>query len=268
MSIYKRHLKASVQIIFKNISGQFLIWGILMLLWFIISFYKLIPTEVFPSPYSVLSNIYINFWSYLKYLIYTISASAYGLIAAMFLVIMISLIGSFSKLFLHILSSISLLSQTTPVIVIAPILAYMYGFSIFTQSLVALLIAIFPLGSACVKVISYYPNDFKSVLIALRINGYQKIRWIDGPRIIEAIISNLPLSAVLALIGSLVYEFVQPDKGIGMLIVMSQRTYEEKSMFAGAIIAICSGVMIYSFFQLIYIVYRVIRRDLADTINN
>ena len=265
-SIYIQQIRVASRIVGSNLIRQFIFGLILLIFWYLLGFLKIVPLSLLPSPIKVIINLYANIDEYLSRLWYTLSAAGYGLIAATLIAIFASVAGSFWRPLIFLLSSFAVLSQTTPVIAIAPVLVYIYGFSIWTQSIVSLMVALFPIGNACSRAVSFCPKEYKDLSSTLDLNGFKKIRWIDGPRIIEAVFVSLPLSAVLALIGSIVYEFVQPDEGIGMVIVMSQRNFEEVPLFSCVLIVIITGLGVFGLFQCLHIMYRIKRRDLADTI--
>lgn len=264
-NIYIQHLHVARRLVWSGISRQLIIGLLFFFLWYLISFFKIVPIELLPSPIAVIHDLYNNFSKYIIHLGFTLSAAGYGLLAATLLACLAAFVGSLWHPIISALSSLSVLSQSTPIIAIAPVLVYVYGFSIWTQSIVALLVALFPIGNACAKAVSFCPKEFQDLASVLELNGFRKMRWIDGPRIIEAAFSSLPLSAVLSLIGSIVYEFVQPDKGIGMVIVMSQRNFEEVALFSCVLLVIITGLGVFGLFQCVYFMYRIKRRDLADT---
>ncbi len=266
MKMYTQHIHAATRLVRSGLSHQLIIGFLCFFLWYLISIFEIVPIELLPSPIAVIEHIYKNFNEYIFRLGHTLSAAGYGLLAAILIACIAAFVGSLWHPVISTLSSVSVLSQTTPVIAIAPVLVYMYGFSIWTQSIVALLVALFPVGNACAKAVSFCPREVQYLANVIELRGLRKIRWIDGPRIIEATFSSLPLSAVLALIGSIVYEFVQPDEGIGMIIVMSQRSYEEVPLFSCVLLVIVAGLGVFGLFQLLHIMYRIKRRDLADTI--
>ena len=253
-------------IVWSGVSRQIIVILLLILLWGIIVLFGIVPVGLLPKPIDVFVNIYDNIIVYLSRLIYTMGAAMFGLLGALIISLILSVLGSLYRPILNALLSFSVLSQTTPVIAIAPIITYICGFTVWTQSIVALLVSLFPVGDACARAIAYCPKEFQNIAKTINLSRHGKLKWIDIPRITEAVFASLPLSSVLAYIGALVYEFIQPDRGIGAVIVMSQRSYDEVPLFGCVLLVIFTGLVVYGLFQCIYIIYRVYRRDLVDKI--
>lgn len=262
--LYNRHFRLAASSVRKAFFQQLILGVSLFLFWGLFCFLHTIPQNILPSPIDVITHLILNIKHYSSDVFHTLLSTGLGLFAATFVALVSALFGTRFRFVLRAMSAFGVLSQTTPVIAIAPVLIYVFNFSLKTQAVIAFLISFFPLSAACVKAISFCPRKYQNLADALQLRLFDKIRYIDGPRIIEAIITNLPLSAVLALIGSIVYEFVSPDKGIGKLIVISQRTFEETAMFSAVMLAILSGFGIFAVFELLSVGYRVLRRDLTD----
>lgn len=184
-------------------------------------------------------NIFIkNWWA-------TFSVSIVGSILAIVVALMIAIIALKLKLIDTIMMPIVALSQSFPLQAITPLIIILLGIGFRTKVLVAFLIAFFPIYSACITALKTTPRNLLCFSIIYQANFFKEIYYIRVPYALPAIISSMKVGFTLAVLGAVVAEFMQPDVGLGRLILLAQSQYQIETLYLCIILLIIQGLFFY-----------------------
>jgi len=138
-----------------------------------------------------------------------------------------------------------LITQSTPIIAIAPILVVMAGTGQLSRTLVTFLIAFFPLLVSTVTGLLATPKESVDLARALRMNFWQELRFIRMPTAIPFIFSGLRVAISLSVIGAVVAEFVTANAGLGYLITQSTAFFNVPLAFGAVILLAIMGITLF-----------------------
>jgi len=169
------------------------------------------------------------------------TASFMALISAIF----ISILTERFKCLKFILKPIVAASQSFPLQAIAPIIIILLGVGFFTKTIIAFIIAFFPIYSACSTALQTTSKPLTSYLSICNGSFIKGMFYIKIPYALPSIISASKVGFTLSVLGSVVAEFIQPDIGIGYLLIISQSTFNMEVIYICLFILIGQGLSIY-----------------------
>ncbi|MDR0474102.1 MAG: ABC transporter permease [Treponema sp.] len=206
--------------------------ALLLALWQGISMSALIPAYMLPAPARVAAAFAGDFSLLMRHLGATLLEAAWGLglaIAASFVLAIIMDSNSFLK---KSLSPLLLLTQTMPVIAIAPLLILWMGYGSAPKIALVFLTCFFPMTVGLLGAFSQTDGDVINLLKAMGANRRQIYRYIKLPKSLPAFFSGLRISSSYSVIGAVVAEWLGGESGLGVYMIRVRRSYSFDKMFA------------------------------------
>jgi NitT/TauT family transport system permease protein len=145
-------------------------------------------------------------------------------------------------------------TQSVPKVAIAPLIVILMGVGQTPKILIAFLVAFFPIVVDTATGLNAVPAellDLSRSLKASRVQEFVKIRF---PTAVPFLFSGLKVAVALSVVGAVVGEFVQADKGLGYLIVVSMTYFRTALAFSAMVLLSIMGVAL---FALVGVVERV-----------
>jgi NitT/TauT family transport system permease protein len=134
-----------------------------------------------------------------------------------------------------ILSPLIVASQAVPIVAIAPLLAIWFGYGLTPKIVTSLLIVFFPiLINVAAGLRSIEPN-LRDLMRSLHANRRQMFVKLEIPAALPMILSGFKVGATLSVIGAIVGEFVNSDRGLGFLIKQGNGEYNTARTFVALI---------------------------------
>ncbi len=237
---YKRH-----KLFVKTI--QLLILLTFIILWELLSKYKIINPFIFSSPskiISIISNLIITnqLWINISTTLLEILISfVIGFVLSLVIALLIYLFKTLAEIndpFLTILNSL-------PKVALGPILIIWFGANTKSIIVMALLINVVvstvSLYVGFIKVNKYYLLLFKS----LHANKINTIIHLIIPSSFENIISSLKLNISMTLIGVIMGEFLVSKRGIGYLIIYGTQVFNLDLVYTGIFLILILSYLLY-----------------------
>lgn len=146
------------------------------------------------------------------------------------------------------------LTQAVPKVALAPILVVLLGANELPRIVVTFLVAFFPLVIAIATGLLAVPSELIELGRSYKASMMQELWRIRIPYAIPFIFSGLKVAIALSVVGAVVGEFVNADKGLGYLIVSSTAFFQVPVAFGALILLSLMGVVL---FQIVVVIERV-----------
>ena len=139
-----------------------------------------------------------------------------------------------------------IISQSTPTIVLAPLLLFWLGFGVLPGIVVSALTAFYPLLVASLVGVREIDKTYHELFSILRATPLQRLLHLELPGALPVLLGGLRLSLNLALIGAVVWEFISNTDGLGLAINQARNFYNTPRVFAAITLLVLLGVLLYS----------------------
>ncbi|MDX2139019.1 MAG: ABC transporter permease [Chloroflexota bacterium] len=205
----------------------------LLLLWQLVVMLELYPSFIIPAPLSVWET-FVEVLSDGRLLMHTsvtltqtLAGLLIGATAGMVLGYAIAKSANIDAL----LSPIIVALQSTPVVAYAPLLVIWFGSGITSKIITSALIVFFPMLLNTVVGLRSVPPDLRDVLRLVNASRLQLFTQLEAPYALPTLLGGLKVSATLAVIGSVVGEFVSASAGLGWFINDARYNYDTPRVF-------------------------------------
>ncbi|MDC0230215.1 ABC transporter permease [Deltaproteobacteria bacterium] len=146
------------------------------------------------------------------------------------------------------------LTQSIPKVALAPILVVILGANELPRLVITFLVAFFPLVIAISVGFMAVPEELTELGRSFKASKFQELYRIRLPYAVPFIFSGLKVAIALAVVGAVVGEFVNADKGLGYMIITATAFFKVPVAFGALIILSVMGVVL---FQIVVIIERV-----------
>lgn len=184
----------------------------------------------------------------------TISEIIPGLLIGLMIAVPLGYILSKSPLAERLLSPYLIASQAIPVIAIAPLLTIWISSTYWSRVTVAVLVVFFPILVNSITGMRSVPPEMYELMASLHATRGQVFRKLELPAAMPVLLAGLKVGATLAVIGTLVGEFVQPrSEGLGYLLVTARYQFKTDLVF---VVLITLGAIALSLYGLVSLLER------------
>jgi NitT/TauT family transport system permease protein len=210
-----------------DIRSFFTGWALLIGLWIVLSYVVGVPEYLLATPGGVFRFFLENRGDLLAATATTGSEAIVGWFAALFFGLSLGMAVYYLKWLRHAALPLIIATQTTPIIALAPLITLWFGFGWLAKAAIACTVGIFPIIMATYSGLA----EAKPAYVYLfRLAGVSELSILWKVRLRcawSALIPALKVSIVLAVIGSIVGEFMGGNRGLGFFIMVA--TYGTKS---------------------------------------
>jgi len=207
---------------------------LLILGWHLLVIWGGYPAFILPGPGDVWRQFLIVLADgrLLKHSLVTISEIIPGLLIGFLIALPLGYLLAKSSLADRLLSPYLIASQAIPVIAIAPLLTIWVASAYWARVWVAVLVVFFPILISGVTGMRSVPAELYELMRSLRATRGQTFRKLEIPASMPFLLAGLKVGATLAVIGTLVGEFVQPrSEGLGFLLVTARYQFKTDLVF-------------------------------------
>jgi NitT/TauT family transport system permease protein len=114
-------------------------------------------------------------------------------------------------------------SQSVPIVALAPLLIVWFGFGLFSKMLVCALTIFFPVLINTIVGLRSVEEDLMDLMRSLQAGRWQIFRLLEVPAALPVLLGGLKVGVTLSVIGAVVGEFAQSDRGLGFLVNLANR---------------------------------------------
>lgn len=204
----------------------------LSLIWQVVCSLELVPGYMLPSPIQVMQAFINEFNVLMEHLMISLSEAFLGLGVGI-LVAFILAVGMDHYRGLHkSLYPLLIISQTVPVIAIAPLLVLWMGYGMAPKVMVIFLVCFFPITISLLDGFKEADRDTIRLMKSMGANAKQIFWHIKLPCALPGFLAGLKVSVSYAVIGAVVAEWLGGTAGLGVYMTRVRKSYAFDKMFA------------------------------------
>ncbi|RKP47789.1 ABC transporter permease [Pararobbsia silviterrae] len=207
-----------------------------------------IPAYILPPPSKVCIALYHGIEStiYVRHLWTTLLETLLGFAVGSVVALVLGTLIALSRRCDYFLYPFILMFQAMPKIALAPLIIVWFGLGVGSKVAQASLTAFFPLMVNTVAGLRAADEDRVSLMRSLDASNMQIFWMLRIPGATPYIFAGLEIAMMLALIGSIVAEFVGAQRGLGVLIMSMTYTMDVAGQFSVLIVLSVLGLLLHT----------------------
>ncbi len=187
---------------------------------------------ILPAPTQIINSFWQSRSLIFYHLIPTVVEAIVGLIGAVFISIFIAVLMERFKTMRKIIYPFLILSQTIPFIILAPLLTLWFGFGLLPKIIIISLVCFFPITINLIDGFQGVDPAILRLLTSMGASQKQMFKWVKWPASLPAFFSGLKIAAAYSILGAVVSEWMGTDRGLGILLIRSTKSYFTDRVFA------------------------------------
>lgn len=216
-----------------------------LLIWEYIIWVFSIPSFLFPPPSDIYNSLILHKYIIAKHFIVTLTEALTGYLIGITFGYSLAILVVHVPFLAPIVRIITIASQSTPKIAIAPIIVVWLGFGLTPKIFFAAFVCFFPIFILSVRGLSNIDPNIIDYVFFLKPSKWDMFRYIRLPNSIPILFNGLKLAVPLCLIGAIVGEFVMTDSGLGYLIQIASGNFDMSYAFSILFVLSLMGICFY-----------------------
>lgn len=208
---------------------------------------ELVDPMILPAPSDVAANFVDGFQSgiFPQHMRVTLFQAFTGFALACLAGVGLGSVSSFSDRFARALQPILIAVEATPKIALAPLIIVWFGYGVGSKIVIAATIGFFPVFIGTVAGLRAADPGRLDVLRALGAGRSQVFRLVELPSALPHIFAGINVAVVLALLGTIVGEFMGAKEGLGTLIVYANGNLDTARVFSILLVLAAIGLSLH-----------------------
>jgi ABC-type nitrate/sulfonate/bicarbonate transport system permease component len=201
---------------------------------------------VVPPPSAVLRELAAEPGLFLHDTLVTLAEAAAGLALGVVFALAFAAAALHSRLLDRVLTPLVVVTQTVPVIALAPLLVLWLGYGALPRVVVCALIAFFPLAVTALQGLRATDAQLLLLLRSLDASAWFVFWRVRVPGAAPYFAAGLRTGATLSLVGAVVAEWTGSDAGLGYLVLSANARLATAQAFAAILLITALGLAAYA----------------------
>lgn len=204
-----------------------------------------VPEYILPTPRGIAAAM-VKEWRYLALHTWiTVQEVLLGFAMAVAVGIPVAMVIVYSPVAERAIYPLLVGSQSVPKIAIAPLLIFWAGLGLFPKVLVAFLISFFPIIIDTVVGLRSVEPEMLHLARSMGAGAGRTFLKIRFPSALPNIFAGLKVAVTLAVVGAIVGEFIQADRGLGYALLQANAVMDTRLGFAAIIVLSAVGIALF-----------------------
>ncbi len=197
-----------------------------------------IPLYVLPSPGEVLKALASERVTLWNHSLVTVAEALLGMGISLVLAIILGILMDAFPSLRQVIYPILVVTQTIPMIVLAPILIIYLGFGLTPKILTVVLMCFFPIAVSFTDGMAQLDPEYLHLARSFGAGTWTSYRLVKIPAAVPALISGLKVAATYSISGAVVGEWIGAQKGLGYYLLRVKNGYMLDKVFACVLVII------------------------------
>ena len=220
-----------------------LVIAALLLLWEVVVQAAEIPLYVLPAPSDMMRTFVVEFPVLWRHAVVTVMEALVGMAISFALGIVIGIMIDAMPVFRKSIYPILVVTQTVPVIVLAPIFSIYMGFGYAPKILTVVLMCFFPIVVSFSDGLGEMDEGYLNLVRTYGGSRIQLYRIVKIPAAMISLLSGLKVAATYSISGAVVGEWIASQSGLGYYLIRAKNGYMLDKVFACVLMIILLSLL-------------------------
>ncbi|MDE6385211.1 MAG: ABC transporter permease [Eubacterium sp.] len=202
-----------------------------------------IPLYVLPAPSAAIGTFVKEFPTLITHAGITVMEALAGMGIAFAIAIAIGILIDAMPTFKKCIYPILVVTQTVPVIVLAPIFVIYMGFGYAPKILTVVLMCFFPIVVSFSDGLGQMDKEYLNLIRTYGGSKFQLYKIVKIPSAMISLLSGLKVAATYSISGAVVGEWIASQSGLGYYLIRAKNGYMLDKVFACVLIIIILSLM-------------------------
>lgn len=204
-----------------------------------------IEKYIMPAPSDIWSTLIKDFNNILPHMLVTLYEGIVGFLIAILAALVLAVFMDMIPLIKKAIYPVLVVSQTIPIIALAPLFIIWFGFGTLPKIIVVVIVCFFPI---VISIVDGLEGVDSNLINHFKLMGASKIKRFLHLKLPYGMInffSGMRIAATYSIMGAVIGEWLGGDKGLGVYMTRARSTYALDKMFAAILIIVIMSMIIF-----------------------
>jgi ABC-type nitrate/sulfonate/bicarbonate transport system permease component len=187
--------------------------------------------------------------------LHTVNEAILGFLLAIIGGVILAMLMGIFPLIKKLLYPLVVISQTIPIMALAPLLIIWFGYNLLPKVMVVALVCFFPITVSLVEGLEAVDRDMVKLLLAMGASPWQIFSKVQLPGALPSFFSGLKISVTYSILGAIIGEWLGASKGLGVFMIRSMNSFLTAQVFAAIMVISLLSLV---FFGVVVVLARVV----------
>ena len=210
-----------------------------------------VPEYIMPAPTNIVRALMSNFSLLLLHTKTTFLTAVIGLALAIIVALVLAVLMDKVDILKKMIYPLLIISQTIPIIALAPIMIIWFGLGVLPKILVVALVCFFPVA---ISLINGLENVDRELIELMQIMGAKPsmiFSTVQFPAVLPYFFAGLKIAATYSVMGAVIGEWLGASSGLGVYMLRTMHSYSTSSNFAAILIVVLLSMFIFKVTELL-----------------
>ncbi len=233
----------------ENKIGSLIFMITVILIWELVIRIHSLPKYILPAPSAIIISL-VDSWQILwEHTRTTLLEALSGFVAAIIIGVFISAVMNRYKIVKNIFYPILVISQTVPIIAIAPLLMIWMGFGIHPKIVIVILVCFFPVAVNVTEGLAVVDRDLINLLKVMKASSWQIFFKVQLPAVMPAFFSGVKIAATYSIMGAVISEWIGAKSGLGIYMTRAMSSFRTEALFADILIIVVLSIGLFKLIE-------------------
>ncbi|PDY11972.1 ABC transporter permease [Bacillus pseudomycoides] len=168
-----------------------------------------------------------------------------GLFFAILLGTSIAIIMDVIPLFRVLINPLLVISQTIPIVVLAPLFIIWFGYGMLPKVMVVILVCFFPIALSILEGFQTVDKNMLKLLQTMRATKWQIYQKVKFPAVLPYFFSGLKIAVTYSVMGAIIGEWLGASEGLGVMLTRATKSFLTARVFGIAAIIVMVTLLLY-----------------------
>ena len=240
----------------------------LLVVWQIVVDFGAVKRFILPSPTDVVRTLVRILPDIYPHLGVTLYEAFIGFSAAILLGVLLAFLMDSFSLVRNALYPLLVVSQTIPIIALAPLFVIWFGFGLTPKVIVVVLVCFFPIVISLHDGLASIDRDIINLMKSMGASTMQIFRQVKLPAALVSFFSGLRIAATYSIMGAVIGEWLGGSAGLGVYMMRVKHSYSVDKFFAAIVIIVVLSMLLFKGISALQLALMPWSRDVYKEVNN
>lgn len=250
MSIVKLSMRLVTSALLRAASAA-LALGAVVLAWEVYALFSGISPTTLPAPSRVVVQAWEHRLALLDNMLPTLAATTIGFVYSLLAAFAFSVLVDFIPPIRRGLFPVLIVSQTLPLVAIAPLVVLWFGFGLGPKIGLVALVTFFPMLVALVQGYAATDRDIEALLASMGAGRLRVFLLARLPSSLPYFFAGIRISITYAVVGAIFAEYAGAAKGLGIYILNAKNNFRPDLVLAAVLVSSALTLMLFGIVVLV-----------------
>lgn len=206
--------------------------AIIIIIWQFIVENGIIERYILPSPLDIIDTFFRIISDISGHMLISLKEALIGLVISVVFAIILTVLMDNINIIKKAVYPLLIVSQTVPIILLAPLFAIWFGFGQLPKVIVVVLVCFFPIVISLMQGVEAVDTDTINMLKSMGANRLQLFKILKFPASMVNFFSGLRIAGTYSIMAAVIGEWMGGDKGLGVYLIRVKNAFALDKVFA------------------------------------